>query len=148
MVLAIAAVPLVVIIEGFSHSEFLKTVDELDSLLRGLKFINLLPRVSCSQSIKELVANGGVPNDFELDILALNVSIVDVEGIVALHLGQVHETLYGLISGVTHGRIVSSLNTGVDARFVVRANVHQVKLVRHKVDVGNILVSLLCLSVN
>lgn len=148
MVLAITAVPLVVIIEGLSHSELLKTVDELDSMLRCLKFIDLLPCISCSKSVKEVAGNVRVPHDFKLDILAFNSSIVDVEGIVALHLGQLHETLHVHVSGVTHGAVVCSLLTGVDAWLVVRADIHKVEPVRHILEVCNVSVIRFSLTVN
>jgi len=77
------------------------------------------------------MTNGMVPTDFILDILALNNPIVDVEGIVAFHLSQVHEILHSLVISEAHRTVVSSLDTGVDAWFVVGANIDEVKLVRH-----------------
>jgi len=87
-----------------------------------------------------------VPHDLELHVLALDLSIVNIETVVGLHFAEVHEVLHGHAVGVAHWAVIAPLLLAVEARIVVSTDVLKVDLVGHVLQVRDIFVSLLSLA--
>jgi hypothetical protein len=148
VVLAAATVPFVVVIEGLRNSEFLEAVQELNSFSGSFEFVHLLPCISCSKGIEKMTVDRRVPVDFELDILSFDLSIVDIEGVVALNLAHVHEALHVNLGSVAHGAVITLLLRAVAALIVVVTYIHKAQTVRHVINFSNIFVTLFSLTVN
>lgn len=95
-----------------------------------------------------MTINRRVPDDFELDILALDLSIVDIEGVVALDLAHVHKALHVHLGSVAHGAVITFLLTAIAALIVVVTYIYKAQSVRHVIKFSNIFVSLFSFTVN
>lgn len=148
MVLALAAVPFVVFVEGLSDSEFLEAVNESNISLGLFKIINLLPSISRRQCVKEVSGNRRMPDNLELDVFALDLSIVHIESVVALNFAEVHEVLHLHVRSVSERAVVASLLLAVVAFVIISTDVYKFKLVRHVLNVSDIFVSFFSLTAN
>lgn len=140
MVLTRAAVPLVVFVQCLSHSEFLEAVNKTDVSFRCLKFVYLGPSVRRSEAVEELRINSVMPDNFKLDVLALDISIVDIQRVIGLKINHVHEALHGHVVREAKGAVITLPLFTVKTVVVISGHIHESDIVGHVSDINDIFV--------
>jgi hypothetical protein len=140
MVLTVAAVPLIVFVQCLSHSEFLEAVNKTDVSFRCLKFVYLGPSVSRSEAVEELRINSVMPDNFKLDVLALDISIVDIQRVIGLKINHVHEALHGHVVRESKGAVITLPLFTVKTFVVISGHIHESDIVGHVSDINDIFV--------